>query len=203
MSKDICIEVVGYLGSALVLISFLMSSVVKLRVINTIGSSIFAVYAIIIQSYPTALMNGCLAAINIYYLVRVKKTDRHYDLIEGKAGDAFLQYILAYYQEDIRTYFPDLSIDDSWIDQIFIVCCDAVPAGVMLGRLKNEGTIDIVLDYSIPAYRDCSVGKYLYSQLAAKGFRKIVFCGNYEKHEGYLKKMGFGKENGRYTKNIN
>ena len=39
------IELIGYLGSALVVASMLMSSVVKLRVINTIGSGIFAAYA--------------------------------------------------------------------------------------------------------------------------------------------------------------
>ena len=40
------IEMIGYLGSILVLISMLMSSVIKLRVINTIGSGIFCVYAL-------------------------------------------------------------------------------------------------------------------------------------------------------------
>ena len=35
------IELVGYLGSALVVVSMLMTSVVKLRVVNTIGSAIF------------------------------------------------------------------------------------------------------------------------------------------------------------------
>ena len=60
MDTGTLIEAVGYLGSALVLVSFLMASVVKLRVVNSIGSTIFAVYALIIRSYPTALMNFCL-----------------------------------------------------------------------------------------------------------------------------------------------
>ena len=58
------IEIIGYAGSALVLVSFLMSSVVKLRIVNTIGSLIFAVYALIIKSYPTAILNICLVCIN-------------------------------------------------------------------------------------------------------------------------------------------
>ena len=57
MDSSAIIEAVGYLGSALVLVSFLMSSVVKLRVVNTVGSLIFTVYALIIRSYPTAVMN--------------------------------------------------------------------------------------------------------------------------------------------------
>ena len=50
-------ELIGYLASLLVLISLLMTSVVKLRIINLIGSFIFAVYALAIRSYPTAVMN--------------------------------------------------------------------------------------------------------------------------------------------------
>ncbi|MCR4607972.1 MAG: YgjV family protein, partial [Oscillospiraceae bacterium] len=66
MNTKIIIEAVGYCGSLLVLVSFLMTSVVKLRVVNTIGSAIFAIYALIIHSYPTAIMNICLVAINLH-----------------------------------------------------------------------------------------------------------------------------------------
>ena len=58
VSTHMMVELVGYIGSMLVLISFLMTSVVKLRIINAVGGTIFAVYAMIIQSYPTALMNA-------------------------------------------------------------------------------------------------------------------------------------------------
>ena len=40
MNSSVLIEMIGYVGSALVLISFLMTSVVKLRVINAIGGTI-------------------------------------------------------------------------------------------------------------------------------------------------------------------
>ncbi|MDO5338306.1 MAG: YgjV family protein [Eubacteriales bacterium] len=73
------IEMLGYLGSLLVVVSMLMTSVIKLRIINTIGASIFAVYALIIRSYPTALMNTCLVIINIYNLIWLLKKERHYD----------------------------------------------------------------------------------------------------------------------------
>lgn len=81
MSTHMMVEIMGYIGSALVLISFLMTSVVKLRVINAAGGMIFAVYAMIIRSYPTALMNCCLVLINIYYLVRLKKTGGDQELV--------------------------------------------------------------------------------------------------------------------------
>ena len=67
MNTKFLIEAFGYLGSFLVLVSMLMTSVVKLRIINTIGSLIFTVYAFIIKSYPTAFMNLCLVLINVHY----------------------------------------------------------------------------------------------------------------------------------------
>jgi hypothetical protein len=73
MSAKLLIELFGYFGSFLVVISMLMSSVVKLRIINTTGSMIFAIYALLIRSYPTALMNFFLVGINLYYLVQLQK----------------------------------------------------------------------------------------------------------------------------------
>ena len=65
MDTSTIIEAVGYLGSTLVLVSFLMSSVLRLRLVNTAGSLIFAIYALIIRSYPTAVMNIALVLINL------------------------------------------------------------------------------------------------------------------------------------------
>ena len=50
MNQALALELFGYLGSFLVLISMLMTSVVRLRIINLIGSAIFAAYAILIRS---------------------------------------------------------------------------------------------------------------------------------------------------------
>lgn len=199
MDTKLIIELIGYFSSLLVLISFLMSSVVKLRIINSIGGFIFAIYAIIIHSYPTALMNFCLVGINIYYLIRLTRTDNHYDLVDGKSDDAFLTYILDYYENDIKNCFPGINLNRGRCNVSYIICCDAVPAGILLGN-ADEDTLEIALDYSTPAYRDCSVGEYLYSRLSQKGFQKLVFTGDAEKHEPYLQKMGFVRENDAYIK---
>lgn len=193
---------IGYFGSLLVVVSMLMSSVIKLRVINTIGSSIFAVYALIIHSYPTAVMNFCLVAINIYNLIRLQKTDKHYDLIDGKIDDRFLAYILNYYKNDMKEFFPEVHLDTLVADTAYIVCSDATPAGLLLGKESRKGELEVILDYSTPTYRDCSVGNYLYSQLSTKGIHSLVYAGKSQKHEPYLKKMGFVKENEKYIKNL-
>ena len=196
------VEMIGYLGSILVVVSMLMSSVVKLRVINTIGSGIFAAYALMIRSYPTALMNACLVGINIYNLVRLKQGDRSYDLAEAAPEDGLLRYLLDHYREDILTYFPGFTGAEER-DRAYVVFCGGDPAGVLLGTDDGQGTLDVKLDYSTPTYRDCSIGAYLYGKLPSKGVRTLIFEGEETgAHAAYLTKMGFVKENGAYVKRL-
>ena len=196
------IEMIGYLGSALVVVSMLMSSVVKLRVINTIGSGIFAAYALMIHSYPTALMNACLVGINVYNLIKLSRKDKSYDLVDGVEDDGLLRYLLDYYREDIRTYFPDFS-PSSGADRAYIVCCGGNMAGVLLGRDGGQGTLRVLLDYSTPTYRDCSIGAYLYAKLPSMGIHTLIYEGKESTaHGAYLTKMGFVKEGGAYVKRL-
>lgn len=196
------IEMIGYLGSALVVVSMLMSSVVKLRVVNTIGSGVFAAYALMIHSYPTALMNVCLVAINVYNLVKLSRKDQSYDLVEGVRGEGLVRYLLDYYREDIQTYFPDFSAEGG-ADRVYVVCCNGTPAGVLLGTDCGQGTLQVLLDYSTPTYRDCSIGTYLYSKLPSRGVHTLVFAGRESRaHAAYLIKMGFVQENGAYVKRL-
>ena len=197
------IELVGYLGSALVVASMLMSSVVKLRVINTIGSGIFAVYALIIHSYPTALMNVCLVGINVYNLIKLNQKDKSYDLVECAPGEGLLRYLLEHYGSDIRLYFPGFS-PDSPADRAYLVCCHGEPAGVLLGTDQGQGTLRVLLDYSTPTYRDCSIGAYLYANLASRGIHTLVYAEQESRaHADYLVKMGFVKKDGAYVKELN
>ena len=203
MSTSMIIEMVGYLGSILVVVAMLMPSLVKLRVINSIGAGIFAIYALIIQSYPTALMNVCLVSINIYNLVKLSRTEKHYDLIEEDDNKGvFLAYSLGYYKEDIKNYFPEFDLDKLDFDMSYIICCDATPAGFFLGKKRENGVVDVVLDYTTPAYRDCSVGTYLHSKLPQKGVKKLVYKGCWDKTVPYLNKVGCVVENGVYVKNF-
>jgi hypothetical protein len=196
------VEMIGYLGSILVVVSMLMSSVVKLRVINTIGSGIFAAYALMIHSYPTALMNACLVGINVYNLVRLNQKDRAYDLTEAATGDCLLGYLLDHYREDILTYFPGFTGAGEG-DRAYVVFCGGDPAGLLLGTDSGQGTLKVTLDYSTPTYRDCSIGTYLYAKLPSKGVHTLLFAGEESKaHAAYLSKMDFVKENGAYVKRL-
>ena len=200
MDTAMMIEIFGYIGSVLVVVSMLMSSIVKLRIVNTIGSIVSGTYALIVGALPLVLMNGCLIVINVYNLFKLLKTKQVYDLVDVKADDAFVAYFLERYADDIKTYFPGFKKEDAYGKNAYVVCCDGNPAGVMVGEEKH-GEIDVLIDYSTPAYRDCSVGTFLYSKLSAKNIHKIIYAQNLsETHVSYMKKMGFVQEKDAYIK---
>ena len=107
MNSAMALELVGYLGSVLVLISMLMTSVVRLRVINLIGSAVFTAYAILIRSYPTAFLNGCLVGVNIYQLLRLRRAaGKSYEIQAVGPGEGFAAWFLERYRDDIARYSP-------------------------------------------------------------------------------------------------
>ncbi len=203
MNTDVLKEAIGYTGSALVLVSFLMVSVVKLRVVNSIGSIIFTIYAFLIHSYPTAIMNLCLVLINIYYLVKMSNTGenaRAYDLVRISVDDSMLRYTLNRQKDDIEKCFPGTSLDFEDANTVYLVCHDGKPAGIFIGERNDEGVVDILLDYSIPEYRDFSIGQYLFSQLKNEGITSLTYSGPDDYHRDYLEKNGFTKSSNCYLK---
>ena len=106
MSPEMLLELVGYFASLLVLVSLLMTSVVKLRVINMVGSLIFAIYALCIGSLPTAVMNFCLVGVNIFYLVRMARTEQFFTLLPAEPDGLYFKHFLDFHRADIQTYFP-------------------------------------------------------------------------------------------------
>lgn len=61
-------EWVGYLAMAVLLVSFMMKNVTKLRIINSIGCGLFVIYGLLIAQYPIVITNVSIIIINFYYL---------------------------------------------------------------------------------------------------------------------------------------
>lgn len=62
-------EWVGYLASFVLLISFTMKHVTKLRIVNSVGCALFIAYGFLLQtSWPIVITNGSIMLINAYYL---------------------------------------------------------------------------------------------------------------------------------------
>ena len=61
-------EWVGYSAMTVLLISFMMKNVTKLRVINSVGCMFFVIYGSLISQYPIVITNAAIILINFYYL---------------------------------------------------------------------------------------------------------------------------------------
>ena len=199
MSMSTIFEIIGYTGSALVLISFMMVSVYKLRIVNMMGSFFCVVYGILIGAYPTVVMNLALVCINVYYLLKMKNTTKNYDLVRVKGDEGLTKYIIDLYKDDIAKHFPGISMDFSDANCGFVVCHKGTPVGVMIGNLKDH-VLDISLDYATPEYRDFSIGDFILGNLTSEGVDKLVYRGSAENHMNYLNRMGFVKKDDHYER---
>ena len=70
---NIYLEIFGYIGTGLVLLSMMMTAVERLRLINAAGSVVTGLYAAISGTWPVVLLNVGMLVINTYHLVRLKK----------------------------------------------------------------------------------------------------------------------------------
>lgn len=67
-------EIIGYLASGIVLLSFMMKDMKMLRWVNIVGCALFIIWGILIQKFPVVLTNGGIVLVNLYYLF-FKKTE--------------------------------------------------------------------------------------------------------------------------------
>jgi len=67
------VEIIGYAASIMVALSLTMKDMVKLRVINFIGCTLFVTYGAIIDAWPVVAANGFIACVNIYYLRKLRR----------------------------------------------------------------------------------------------------------------------------------
>lgn len=73
---DLIYEIIGYAGTAFVLLSMMMTSVKKLRIFNLCGAVLSAFYAMMTGAMPVFVLNMCLTMINGIQLYRLAKKEK-------------------------------------------------------------------------------------------------------------------------------
>ena len=71
MVWGISYDMIGYAGSVLVMISLMMKSPIKLRIINGVGALFFCIYGVLTGAYPVLVLNAAIVVINLYHLRRL------------------------------------------------------------------------------------------------------------------------------------
>ena len=196
---NIYLEIFGYIGTALVLTSMLMTSVVKLRIFNAAGSLVSLIYAYLCNTWPVVFLNASLLVINVVQLLRLRKTKVSFSYLPVNPQDQTLAYFLTCFLEDIRLYFPEFDNILQADRQVHMVFCGAEPVGVLIGQQEGD-CLAVELDYSTPKYRDCSVAAFLFATLKDQAVKTLSAVGTTPAHIAYLKKMGFRDQDGKQVK---
>ena len=188
----------GYVASVIVAVSLMMSSIIKLRWYNLIGAACFSIYGFLIGAMPVGVLNGFIAIADIYYLVLIYKEKDSFTLMETDKNPEYLKMFLEFYESEIQKFFPSYSFANSRSTHGFFILRNTVPAGVVLGDMKEEGVFEVKLDFATPQYRDFKLGKYIFldhSDFFHKiGCQTITALSQNNEHDKYLEKMGFIKK---------
>lgn len=194
-------EGIGYLASALIVLSLAMRSVVRLRTISLIGSLVFVVYGVMIAAWPVVISNGIIAGLNVYYLVRELRPGRPIAAVKMPADSAFLADFLDAHAANIAASQPEWrpSEADTFVR---LLTREGFPAGVIMGEPAGPELV-IHLDYVSPRYRDSRVARWLFGEgrsvFTEAGFTRLVTHATTSLHRGYLEMVGFRPEGGRYV----
>jgi len=195
-------ELIGYLASVLVAVSLMMSKIVRLRIINTLGAIIFIIYGILIDSMPVAGVNAFIVAVNVYYLTKIYTTKEYFKLLRVLPSDEYLGYFLEFYKNEISQFQQEFSYQPQKSDLNLMVFRNMIPAGVFIGKKdeKDPHILNVELDYVIPQYRDFKIGNYLYHDkrdiFKDLRIRTIRARSVNDSHQRYLEEMGFQPEDG-------
>ena len=188
-------ELIGYIASALVIVSLVMTSVLRLRLISFIGAVAWFIYGLLLNAPPIYLTNGIIIAINTYYLFKMLTAKHYFKLLEVDRNSAYLRSFLEFYAGDIGRFFPQFRYDAARADVVYLVLRDLMPVGVFITERDAAHRSLVDLDYVIPGYRDLQPGKFLFTELdrllPQKGVKTLYSVPGSEHHHTYLTRMGF------------
>lgn len=172
-------SIIGWGGSALVVVSLLQTRILRLRVLNLVGCVVLVGFNLVIGVWPMVGMNAVLVAINLWFIVtmlRQRHDETAFEVLEVGPADEYLRHVLRVHGEDILRFNPHFVHDPGDTQDAFLVQKGDETVGVVL--LREEGdTARVLLDYVTPRYRDFSPGEFVWRRsglLAERGVRRVV-----------------------------
>lgn len=201
----ILLEAIGYIGSAVCVASFAMTSVKKLRIINGIGAVISTIYALLIWALPIALMNLIIAVLDFYQLYKMHKFHEAFDLMPASVDGAYFKWFVERYKEELKTFDESMTFDKA--EHVLYYVRDNEVAGILAYDDGENGQANVRIDYVIPKYRDFQLGNYFFNArnpfFKEAGIHKFVTKTTNPIHEIYLKRINFKHlQNGEWIKEI-
>jgi hypothetical protein len=175
------LDVIGWLGSILLIYSVMQARVLRFRVLNLAACVVLAGFNAALEIWPMVAMNIALCVINLWHirgLVSTRHDEATYEVLEVGPQDEYLRHVLRVHGADILKFQPDLVWDGAADGTVaFLVQRGDETVGVVLIRDAGDGVAQVLLDYVTPRFRDFSPGEFVWRHdpaLRRHGFRKVV-----------------------------
>ena len=212
------LEIIGWVGSILVVVSLMQARVLRFRWLNFAGSVIATAYNTIVGIWPFAAMNAVIAVIDAYWLWRLTR-ERHdadvYEVVPVGAADGYLRHVLGVHADDIARYYPsfgrpggaagDVSGDAAAGRWAYLVLRGDETVGVVVVRDVGAGVGEVELDWVTPRFRDFAPGEFVYRRsgaFAGTGLRTLVVAEDARDTGPYLERVGFARVDGRWRREV-
>ena len=196
MTASAVYELIGYIGSALIVVSLSRKSLLKFRLWGLAGSVTFLVYSLLIEAYPISLVNVVIIGIHLWFIRNLlSKSKEFFTVLRVRPDSRYLLFFLDFYRSEIERYQPEFSYEPGRADITVFILRNAVPAGLFVGTVHDDDTIEVKLDYVTPQYRDFKAGQFLFSTrsgvFANSSCHTAWTVSGTEEHADYLGRMGF------------
>ncbi|MCG8569564.1 MAG: hypothetical protein MJB14_05445 [Spirochaetes bacterium] len=198
LEKQLIFEILGYAASFMGVLSIMMRSILRLRIISLISGILFIIYGFSINAMPVAIVSSINTSINAVFLCQIVFSREYFTLLEFSQDSNYLHYFLKHYKKDIRKLYPNFKNADFSTNHFgFYILRNMVPAGIFIAEKNKDGTCNVKLDYVIKSYRDFKVGKFIFRNnkqfFRKKNIKKVLADGRTMQYRKYLRRMGFQK----------
>lgn len=175
---DNWLNLFGWAGSVLLIVSLLQTRVLRFRVLNLAACLSLVVFNALVGVWPMVGMNVATSAINLWFIVamvRHRHDESTFQVLQVSPEEAYVQHFLGVHAADISRFHPAYAgVEPD--DLAFQILKGDETVGVVLIRREGDEA-RVQLDYVTPRFRDFSPGEFVWRrtpQLRERGFRRVV-----------------------------
>jgi hypothetical protein len=201
---DHWLDLLGWAGSALLIVSLLQARVLRFRILNLVAGMMLVAFNALIMVWPMVAMNLATSAINLWFIRRLL-LDRHdgaaFRVLAVKSDDAYLSHVLAVHRADVVRYQPDFTWDGVPRNdrRPFLILRGDETVGVVIIRVEGD-VAHIELDYVTRRFRDFSPGEFVWREsgmLRGLGISKVITSPN--TIDPYYARVGFRRDGASFV----
>ncbi|GAA1772978.1 hypothetical protein [Nostocoides vanveenii] len=175
------LDILGWAGSALLVVSVMQTRILRLRLLNLAATIALLIFNWGLGIWSMVAMNAVLAALNVFYIAKLQRERRAgstaYEVLSVDSDDTYLTHFLRRQARDIASFNPGFTGSVASGAAAYLIQHGNETVGIVILRDAGGGDAQVELDYVTPPYRDLSPGEFVYREsnlFARKGFRRVL-----------------------------